>query len=55
MGSEIKEEPEKRVKDVTKPWLKQFIDCKEKGPEPPFNAEGLWKKPVHGWKIKEGN
>ena len=55
MGSEIKEtqEPGRRVIDATKPWRRQFFECKDIGPEPPLNAAGFWKKPEHGIPIKE--
>lgn len=55
MGTEIeKNEPEKRrAVDVTKPWRRQFFECKEKGPTPAFNSEGFWRKPVHGILTRE--
>lgn len=44
-----------KVVDATKPWLRQFFECKDIRKEPPINAEGFWKKPKHGFKIeKEG-
>jgi hypothetical protein len=51
MGSAI-EKPKRTVQDVTKPWRRQFFECKDKGPEPPLNAEGFWKRPVHGIPVK---
>ena len=52
MGGEVKTEPVKVV-DVTKPWRRQFFECKDIGKEPPVNAQGFWKKPEHGFPIKE--
>jgi hypothetical protein len=45
-----KKEP---VRDVTKPHLRQFFEIKKIGDEPPLNRDGFWKKPEHGFKIKE--
>jgi hypothetical protein len=53
MGTEI-EKQEPQTKDITKPWRRQFFECKDKGPEPPINADGFWKKPEHGIPIKKG-
>ena len=51
MGTEI--EKQNRI-DITKPWRRQFFECKDKGPEPPINTDGFWKKPEHGIPIKKG-
>jgi len=41
-----------KVQDITKSWRKKFFEVKEIGKEPPLST-GLWKKPIHGLKIKE--
>jgi len=55
MGTKIKEMIEApapktafKVVDATKPWLRQFFECKEIRKEPPMNTSGFWKKPKHG-------
>lgn len=53
MGTEVEKEVRKPVEDRTKPWRRQFFDCKEIGKEPPLNPAGFWKKPEHGIPIKE--
>ena len=54
MGTEVEKEARgaPQTRDVTKPHLRQFFECREIGKEPPLNQEGFWKKPVHGFKIK---
>lgn len=52
MGEEIKK-ARKLVEDVTKPWRRQFFDCRDIGDEPPLNPHGFWEKPEHGIPIKE--
>lgn len=52
MGERIEKEPP-RIVDVTKPWKRQFFDCKEIGRTPPLNQEGFWKKPTHGLPVKD--
>jgi hypothetical protein len=54
MGSKIEKPPAPKTVDVTKPWRRQFFECKEIGKEPPLNTSGFWKKPVHGLPMKEG-
>ena len=55
MGAEVKRDDKEpvRAKDVTKPWKTKFHECEDKGPTPPFNAGGFWKRPEHGFGIKE--
>jgi len=52
MGTEI-DKVRPVVEDITKPWRRQFFECKDIGKEPPINVEGFWKKPEHGIPIKE--
>ena len=30
--------------DITKPHLRQFLECKKIGEEPPLNTQGFWQK-----------
>lgn len=60
MGSEVtkggRPGPDKepvRVHDATKPWKRQFFECRDAAPEPPFNGAGFWRRPVHGLPVKE--
>jgi hypothetical protein len=42
-----------RMRDATKPWKRQFFECRDAGPEPAFNGAGFWNRPVHGIPVKE--
>jgi hypothetical protein len=42
-----------RARDATKPWKRQFFECRDVGPEPAFNGAGFWRRPVHGISVKE--
>lgn len=52
MGSQVEKEPRKVI-DCTKPWKRQFFECREI-PKPTVDTQaGFWDKPVHGIPTKE--
>jgi hypothetical protein len=58
MGTKIDKKPiegDQRVHDITKPWRRKFLDCRDIGPTPPINKNGFWKRPQHGILEKELN
>jgi hypothetical protein len=58
MGTEVKDQERHaerepvQGRDATKPWKRQFFECRDIGPEPSVNGAGFWRRPVHGIPVK---